>query len=107
MRRFIQRSLDKLPKMDVAQIRGLIVSLAQENDLLVMLLESMTDGIIVTDREHRVSFYNKAAERMFPCTTGNSVTRGGVTPAEGLINTVTSRWSLSRWPASIATSSPP
>ena len=66
MRRFIQRSLDKLPKMDVAQIRGLIVSLAQENDLLVMLLESMTDGIIVTDREHRVSFYNKSAERLFP-----------------------------------------
>ncbi|HET6486074.1 MAG TPA: ATP-binding protein [Spirochaetia bacterium] len=66
MRRFIQRSLDKLPKMDVDQIRGLIVSLAQENDLLVMLLESMTDGIIVTDREHRVSFYNKSAERLFP-----------------------------------------
>ncbi len=66
MRRFIQRSLDKLPKMDVGQIRSLIVSLAQENDLLVMLLESMTDGIIVTDREHRVSFYNKSAERLFP-----------------------------------------
>ena len=33
----------------------------------------MTDGIIVTDREHRVMLYNKSAERMFPFSTDDIV----------------------------------
>ncbi|MGA2479101.1 MAG: ATP-binding protein [Spirochaetia bacterium] len=66
MRKFIQKALEKLAKMDQEQIRALIVRMAEENDLLGMILESMTDGIIVTDREHRVILYNKSAERMVP-----------------------------------------
>jgi two-component system, sporulation sensor kinase E len=66
MRKFIQKALGKLAKMDREQIRALIVRMAEENDLLGMILESMTDGIIVTDREHRVILYNKSAERMVP-----------------------------------------
>ena len=66
MRKFIQKALEKLGKMDREQIRGLIVRVSEENDLLGMLLESMTDGIIVTDREHKVMLYNKSAERLFP-----------------------------------------
>jgi len=66
MRKFIQKALEKLGKMDREQIRDLIVRVSEENDLLGMLLESMTDGIIVTDREHRVMLYNKSAERLFP-----------------------------------------
>jgi two-component system, sporulation sensor kinase E len=66
MRKFIQRALEKLPKMDREQVRALIERIAGENDLLAMILESMTDGIIVTDRGHRVVLYNKSAERMVP-----------------------------------------
>ena len=66
MRKFIQKALDKLGKMDTPQIRALIVRMSEENDLLGMLLDSMTDGIIVTDREHRVMLHNKSAERLFP-----------------------------------------
>ena len=66
MRKFIQKALEKLGKMDLEQIRSLIVRMSEENDLLGMLLESMTDGIIVTDREHKVMLYNKSAERLFP-----------------------------------------
>ena len=40
--------------------------MSEENDLLGMILESMTDGIIVTDRDHRVMLSNKSAERLFP-----------------------------------------
>jgi PAS domain S-box-containing protein len=66
VKKFIQKALDKLGKMDQEQIRDLIVRMSEENDLLGMLLESMTDGIIVTDREHRVMLYNKSAQRLFP-----------------------------------------
>jgi PAS domain S-box-containing protein len=68
MKKFIQKTLEKLGKMDVEQIRGLVVRVSEENDLLAMLLESMTDGIIVTDRDHRVMLVNKSAERLFPLT---------------------------------------
>ncbi len=70
MRKFIQKALEKLGKMDLDQVRALIVRMSEENDLLGMLLESLTDGIIVTDREHRVMLYNKSAERLFPFVTG-------------------------------------
>ncbi len=66
MRKFIHRALEKLAKMDTAQIRALIMRMSEENDLLGMLLESMTDGIVVTDRDHRVMLFNKAAERLIP-----------------------------------------
>ena len=66
MRKFIQKTLDRLGKMDTAQIRSLIVRISEENDLLGMLLDSMTDGIVVTDRDHRVMLHNKSAERLFP-----------------------------------------
>jgi PAS domain S-box-containing protein len=38
-----------------------------------MLLESLTEGIIVTDREHRVMLYNKSAERLVPFATEDIV----------------------------------
>jgi two-component system, sporulation sensor kinase E len=69
VRKFIQRALEKLGKMDQDQIRALIARMSDENDLLVMLLESMTDGIIVTDRKHHVILINKSAERFLPFLT--------------------------------------
>jgi two-component system, sporulation sensor kinase E len=66
MRKFIHKALEKLGKMDHDQIRSLIVRMSEENDLLGMILESMTDGIIVTDRDHRIMLSNKSAERLFP-----------------------------------------
>ena len=73
MRKFIQRALDKLGKMDPDQVRSLIVRVSEENDLLGMILESLTEGIIVTDREHRVMLFNKSAERLCPFATDDIV----------------------------------
>ena len=69
MRKFIQKALDKLAKMDLDQVRSLIVRVSGENDLMGMILESLTEGIIVTDREHRVMLFNKSAERLCPFAT--------------------------------------
>ncbi len=66
MRKFIQKALGKIEKMDAAQIRSLLWALASENDLLGVVLDSMTDGVLVTDRQHRILFYNKSSERLIP-----------------------------------------
>jgi two-component system, sporulation sensor kinase E len=70
VKKFIQKALEKLPKMDTGQIATLIGQLSDQNELLDMVFESMTDGIVVTDGEHRVILYNKSAERLLP-TSGD------------------------------------
>ena len=40
MRRFLQRALDKIEKMDRSQIRKLVSDIAGENELLEMVMES-------------------------------------------------------------------
>ncbi len=73
MRKFIQRALAKLDKLDGRQIHNLLYDLASENERLEGVLESMTDGIMVTDGDNRLILYNKAAERMIPFSHGQDV----------------------------------
>ena len=68
MRKFIQKAIEKLGKMDTDQIGALIGQISDENELLDMVLESMTDGIVVTDGQNRVILYNKSAERLLHFT---------------------------------------
>lgn len=70
MRNFIQRALEKLEKLDREQIHALVSQIAKENEQLEMVLDSMTDGVVVLDRAHRVVLYNKAAERVLPVIPG-------------------------------------
>lgn len=71
MRRFISRALNKLSKLNEDQIRTLILDLAVENDLLEVVLDSITDGVVVLDREDRVIFLNKAAQKHLPFLSGD------------------------------------
>ena len=71
MRRFISRALNKLSKLNEDQIRTLILDLAMENDLLEVVLDSRADGVVVLDREDRVIFLNKAAQKHLPFLTGD------------------------------------
>jgi len=66
MRRFVQRALNKLGKLDQQQLHAFIQDMARENDRLDILLDSMSDGVIVCDRTNRFSMCNKAAERLLP-----------------------------------------
>jgi PAS domain S-box-containing protein len=66
MRKFLEKALAKMDKMDRAQIRLLVEDIAGENELLGMVMESMSDGVVVTDPEDRILFVNKSAERMLP-----------------------------------------
>ena len=75
MSRFLQRALDKLDRMDRAQVRQLLGDAAAETELLEMVMESMSDGVLVTDRENRILLVNKSAERMLPFSPGELTER--------------------------------
>ncbi len=71
MRKFIQRALNKLAKLDEAQIRSLLYQMASENDRLEAVLYSMMDGVLVSDTAHKLILYNKAAEPLLKVTGGD------------------------------------
>ena len=71
MRRFIERALAKLDKMDRTAIRRLVRDIATENERLEAVLSSMLDGVIVTDRSRQILLYNKSSERMMPFVSGD------------------------------------
>jgi two-component system, sporulation sensor kinase E len=73
MRRFLQRALEKIEKMDRTQVRKLVSDIAGENELLEMVMESMSDGVLVTDREDKILMVNKSAERMLPFTSDEPI----------------------------------
>ena len=66
MRRFYQRAVDRLDKIDQHRLRGLFRRLASDNDLLGMVLDSMARGIIVTNTAGDILLVNRAAERLVP-----------------------------------------
>jgi PAS domain S-box-containing protein len=72
MRKFIQRALGKLPKLDEEQIRSLLFDLASENEMLEVVLNSMADGVLVADTGHKMIFANTTAGRLLPITRRDS-----------------------------------
>lgn len=66
MRTFIERALSKLPKMTEEQITALLLSSTAENERLESVLDSLTDGLLVSDADHNLVLLNKSAERLLP-----------------------------------------
>jgi len=77
VRKFIQRALNKLEKLDRERVHQLIFDIATENERLELVLNSMNDGVLVADENHRLVLHNKPVERLLPL----SLTEHG----EGLI----------------------
>ncbi len=75
MRRFVERALAKLPKLNEDQMRSLLYALAEENGRMDAALDSMLDGIVVCDRDHLPIIYNKSAERMLRLTGSDPTER--------------------------------
>lgn len=75
MRRFYQRAVDKLDKLDSDQVAGLVGMLASENELLAVVLDSMALGVLVTDNAGQVLMVNRAAERLLPANRGGYLER--------------------------------
>jgi len=66
MRKFLERAMEKVSRMNDESIRGLLRVLADENERLDTVLDSMMDGIVVCDEDHAPILVNKSAERLLP-----------------------------------------
>lgn len=66
MRKFVERALHKLSKLDLDQIRSILGDLARENERLEVVLDSMNDGVFVVDTDGVLIMNNKAGERLLP-----------------------------------------
>ena len=71
MRKFFQKALKKFDKLGIDQIRDLLRDLTMENELLEVVLNSMTDGILVTDTNNKLIFHNRRSERLIPFFAGD------------------------------------
>ncbi len=75
MKRFIERTLEKLDKVSPERMRLILQDISSENELLEMVLNSMSDGVVVADKDHRIMLFNKSSERLVPFISGDLIAR--------------------------------
>jgi two-component system, sporulation sensor kinase E len=66
MRKFVERALAKFEKLDAGQVRSLLHDLATDHERFDAVFDSLNDGLIICNNDHRVVLYNKASERLLP-----------------------------------------
>jgi PAS domain S-box-containing protein len=66
MRRFIERALERIERMDAESIRSLIRGLSDESELYDMVMDSMPEGVFVLDQDSSILMINKQTERLVP-----------------------------------------
>lgn len=64
MRNFLKKAVKQIPKLDDAQVSKIVNLLSNEYELMEIVLDSISDGIIVADKENNILFLNKAARTM-------------------------------------------
>lgn len=71
MNRFIERAVRKANKIEKDQLVSLLKAVSQEYQLMEMVYDSLTDGVIVVDKTNTIELINKSAERFIPVDTKN------------------------------------
>ncbi len=66
MSRFIQKALEKFPKLENTQLQMLVQQIAVDNEIMESALNSLAHGLVVVDPFYRILFINKPAERLLP-----------------------------------------
>jgi two-component system, sporulation sensor kinase E len=61
---FLEKLLQRIERIDPKRLESVVKALANERDLLEKVFNLLAEGIIVTDRECKVSFINRSAVRM-------------------------------------------
>jgi PAS domain S-box-containing protein len=57
---FIQKVFDKFDKLDRAKLRKIMLELSAEKDLYQLVFDSMTEGVIVTNKDNQIILVNRA-----------------------------------------------
>ena len=70
---FLKRILDRAEKIDKEQIVDFMREIAQERDQLVLIFESMIEGMIVIDAEENVVYINQSARNILDLGDGSTV----------------------------------
>lgn len=70
---FLKRLLDRAQKIDKEQIVDYMIEIAQERDLLVLILDSMIEGMLVIDEEDNVVYINQSARQILALGDGPNV----------------------------------
>lgn len=68
MTNFNKSVAQKLSKLSEAQIQKLFSSITSERDALSSIIESLSLGLIILDKDYKIVLANKAAERCLPFT---------------------------------------
>lgn len=63
MRDYVKRVSQMLPKLSQDQVKSILKSVTTENEMLDSILESLSTGLIVVDRDWKIIKINKIAER--------------------------------------------
>lgn len=71
MRKFLERAIDKVNRMNKAQLSSLLLTLKDELTLKEMVMGSLSQGILVSDHEDRIVYSNKAIDRLLPLRLGD------------------------------------
>lgn len=71
MRKFLERAIKTIPKMNKDQMESLINSIKDELVLKEMVMGSLNQGILVSDQEDRVVYFNRAINTLLPLHHGD------------------------------------
>ncbi|MCQ2242518.1 two-component system sensor histidine kinase NtrB [Treponema sp.] len=63
---FVGKASEKLKKLSDEQVERLIATIQEENDIFDSILESLSSGIIVVDRNWKIIKSNKSVKRLVP-----------------------------------------
>lgn len=66
MKDFVKRVSQKISKLAPEQVEKIIDAINEENDTYDSILESLSSGLIILDKEYRIIQTNKSAERYLP-----------------------------------------
>ncbi len=62
---YVNRVIERLPKLSDEEVRRLFSCVASENSMLYSIIDSLSTGLIIVDRKWKVLHCNKAARRYF------------------------------------------
>ena len=69
MKALVKRLSNKISKLSPDQVQNVFTQLVEENDSLLSVIESLSTGLVICDKNWKLLQSNKAGERFLPLTS--------------------------------------